>query len=232
MNASLSSLPFSPVRTFYDVSCDVMRELLHGEPAQHGWHLCESKPEELFWNRASGVFLRELKQQYSVGMYRIDFVIRGIGIEIDGKKFHIPEADAIPDARILESDKTIEAIVRVPASAVLYFMNATHAAIARTFAGKIPEWERYHAFAMSVEECQHEHDLIVRREDWEHADTLAGYEGWHATPGGLRAYVGNPLSFLHEPDSRIWPHVSRRYYKEIENPLCIEVHRRAARNSA
>lgn len=65
----------------------------------------------------------ELRNQFPMGMYRLDFMVamRGyrVGIECDGKHFHKADRDEMRDERILRMDD-IHSIVRLRGTDIVY----------------------------------------------------------------------------------------------------------------
>ncbi len=99
----------------------------------HGWELfeqCESVIEKRLLHSLMKFYQEnEVKPQYRVGRYRVDFVTcDGIGWELDGKEFHDADRDRKRDEWIL-ANSCLKRIIRVPASCMMFFRDATIAAL-------------------------------------------------------------------------------------------------------
>lgn len=171
-------------------------EVLHQERG-------DSVLEERFWHmlRKTELGLHGTAQQVPIGRYRVDGLIdcdgQAVVIELDGKRFHNPDADRIRDAALLQS---VDAIIRIPFAAMWYYRYATF---------KILEsW--YPRFAitspvtmLSEDELKEERDQ-VDADFWEYGETsvaewLADVDGdyeVYRVDGPHEAFVGNPKQFL------------------------------------
>lgn len=190
--------------------------------------MCESAAEERFCHVAiRGMLAAECVQQYRVGPYRIDFVVNGIGLEIDGKRFHDPARDYKRDMEIMSRDATVKCVCRIPAACVFYFPFAVQGALSAMFPGELGHM-RTRAVQMqslSAAECCEQSDRLINREDWEGFAWLHENEGYDTESGASLAGIGSPLCFCDVPNAAI-PYLSNRALREIERPLVISVHQR------
>ena len=83
----------------------------------------ESRAEHDFYHEFQKWSHAGIVSQYPVLQYRLDFLVywkeHGIGVEIDGAKYHDVKKDKIRDIRILHGSE-IDAIVRFNASDAIY----------------------------------------------------------------------------------------------------------------
>jgi very-short-patch-repair endonuclease len=110
----------------------------------------ESILEERFWEhiRKTKDGLKGSKSQFQIGNFRVDAIFaykaRAIVVELDGRHFHDPEADAARDLILI---KSVSAVVRIPFRALWDFPRATLAVLNEWFPDRFFTGEDRHVIS-------------------------------------------------------------------------------------
>lgn len=202
-----------------------MAEIVGCRGPDEGYAACGSPAEVRMWNKLHHAFGRRLKQQYRCGPYRLDFFIDGVGVEVDGKKFHDFDRDKIRDEWILANCKDVSHIVRIPAAAVLYFQSAVMAAMGDLLPLRFGLWQG-RADALNQMQCVRQYEAMLEDGEFWNVRAVAGMEGYAVDRRRTLAHVGNPLAFVGAICGEVWRELSDDQRRECRSPLRIIVRTR------